>query len=83
MFSRQKFELSVQGPLISNFQDVVLEGALQGLGILYAYNVDGAREALADGRLRRVLVDWSRTLPGLFSSIAFWTASRFRTFGLT
>jgi hypothetical protein len=32
MFSRQKFELSVQGPLISNFQDVVLEGALQGLG---------------------------------------------------
>src|SRR5260370_12714517 len=31
----EKFEMSVKGPLISNLQEVVLEGALQGLGILY------------------------------------------------
>lgn len=30
----KKFEMSVKGPLISNLQEVVLEGALQGLGIL-------------------------------------------------
>jgi hypothetical protein len=33
----KKLEMAVEGPLISNHQDVVIEGALQGLGILYAY----------------------------------------------
>ena len=63
---RKKLELSVQGPLIANWQDVVVEGALQGLGILYAYDDEGVVEALKDGRLKRVLVDWSPTFPGLF-----------------
>ena len=56
----------MQGPLIANWQDVVVEGAMQGLGILYAYNDDGIVEALKDGRLKRLLVDWSPTFPGLF-----------------
>lgn len=59
-------ELSVEGPLISNLQDVVVEGALQGLGILYAYDDDRISEALATGRLKRVLADWSPSFPGLF-----------------
>ena len=59
-------ELSVEGPLISNLQDVVVEGALQGLGILYAYDDDRICETLATGRLKRVLADWSPTFPGLF-----------------
>ena len=59
-------ELSVDGPLISNLQDVVLEGALQGLGILYAYDDDHIYESIAAGRLKRVLADWSPTFPGLF-----------------
>jgi DNA-binding transcriptional LysR family regulator len=63
---RKKLELSVQGPLIANSQDVVVEGALQGLGILFAYNDEGIVEALKGGRLKRVLVDWSPTFPGLF-----------------
>ena len=63
---RKKIEMSVHGPLISNFQEVVLEGALQGLGILYAYEDDGVYESIAAGRLKRVLADWSPTLPGLF-----------------
>jgi DNA-binding transcriptional LysR family regulator len=63
---RKRIELNVEGALISNHQDVVIEGALQGLGILYAYDHDRVREAIGQGRLRRVLVDWSPTVPGLF-----------------
>lgn len=62
----KRLELSVEGPLISNHQDVVIEGALQGLGILYAYDHDHVEEALARGRLKRVLTDWSLTSPGIF-----------------
>jgi DNA-binding transcriptional LysR family regulator len=63
---RKKLEMAVEGPLISNHQDVVLEGALQGLGILYAYDHDRVHEAIAHGRLRRVLAEWSLKSPGLF-----------------
>jgi DNA-binding transcriptional LysR family regulator len=59
-------ELSVEGPLISNLQEVVVEGALQGLGLLYAYDDERIAEALAAGRLKRVLADWSPSFPGLF-----------------
>jgi DNA-binding transcriptional LysR family regulator len=62
----KRFEMAVEGPLTSNFQEIVLEGALQGMGILYAYDHDGVDEALAAGRLKRVLADWSPTSPGLF-----------------
>src|SRR5882724_11073690 len=46
----KKLELGVEGPLISNHQDVVIEGAIQGLGILYAYDDDRVDEAVARGR---------------------------------
>jgi len=62
----KKIEMEVSGPLISNLQEVVIEGALQGLGILYAYDDDRVYESIAAGRLKRVLADWSPTLPGLF-----------------
>jgi len=62
----KKFEMAVEGPLISNHQDVVIEGALQGLGILYAYDYDRVDAAVARGRLRRILADWSLTSPGLY-----------------
>jgi len=62
----KKLELAVEGPLISNHQDVVIEGALQGLGILYAYDDDRVEEAVARGRLKRMLADWSFTSPGLY-----------------
>jgi DNA-binding transcriptional LysR family regulator len=58
--------MAVEGPLISNHQDVVIEGALQGLGILYAYDDDRVDEGLKRGRLKRILADWSLTSPGLF-----------------
>jgi Transcriptional regulator len=62
----KKIETVVEGPVISNHQDIVVPAALQGLGIFYAYNDDGIAEALERGRLKRVLVDWTLTLPGLF-----------------
>ncbi len=62
----KKLELAVMGPIVSNSEDVVLEAALQGLGILYAYNDTPIRELIAAGRLKRVLADWSPTVPGLF-----------------
>uniref|UniRef100_UPI00186883C8 LysR family transcriptional regulator n=1 Tax=Pseudomonas sp. K5 TaxID=1156313 RepID=UPI00186883C8 len=55
-----------EGTVISNHQDISVPAALQGLGILYADNDDGIAEALQDGRLKRVLADWSPTVPGLF-----------------
>ena len=61
-----RVETVVEGPLISNHQDIVVPAALQGLGIMYAYNDDGIAEALQDGRLRRILADWSLSVPGLY-----------------
>lgn len=62
----KKLETMGEGPVISNHQDIVVPAALQGLGILYAYNDDGIAEPLERGRLKRVLVDWTLTMPGLF-----------------
>lgn len=59
-------EVFGEGSVISNDQDIIVPAALQGLGILYAYNDDGIAEALRDGRLRRVLADWSPKVPGLY-----------------
>ena len=62
----KKLDMAVAGPLIANHQDVVIEAALQGLGILYAYDDDRVDEAIAHGRLKRILADWSLTSPGLY-----------------
>src|SRR5258708_22312170 len=62
----KKIEMEMSGPLISNLQEGVLEGALQGLGILYAYDDDRIHESIAAGRLKRILADWSPTVPALF-----------------
>jgi DNA-binding transcriptional LysR family regulator len=62
----KKLEIAVEGALISNHQEIVVEGALQGLGILYAYNDERIDDMIARGQLKRVLAEWSLTLPGLF-----------------
>lgn len=62
----KKVEIPVDGPLIASHQDIVVEGALQGLGILYAYDDDRVDEAMARGQLKRVLADWSMSTPGLY-----------------
>ena len=62
----KKLEIAVKGALISNHQEIVVEGALQGLGILYAYDDERIDDLIARGQLKRVLAEWSLTLPGLF-----------------
>lgn len=62
----KKIEIAVAGPLISNRQDVAVAAALQGLGILYAYDDAGVEQAIAQGRLKRILAEWSPIRPGLF-----------------
>ena len=62
----KRLEIAVEGPLISNHQDVVVEAALQGIGILYAYDDDRVAEAIARGGLTRILSDWSVTSPGVY-----------------
>jgi len=62
----KKLEIAVEGALISNHQEIVVGGALQGLGILYAYDDERIDDLIARGQLKRVLAEWSLTLPGLF-----------------
>jgi len=62
----KKLEIAVEGALISNHQEIVVEGALQGLGILYAYDDERIDDLIARRQLKRVLAEWSLTLPGLF-----------------
>jgi len=62
----KKFEMAVAGPIVSNSEDVMYEAALQGLGILYAYDDDPIRKLISAGRLKRVMADWSPIVPGLF-----------------
>src|SRR5712672_2564006 len=45
----KKLEIAVEGALISNHQEIVVEGALQGLGILYAYDDERIDDLIARG----------------------------------
>jgi DNA-binding transcriptional LysR family regulator len=62
----KKLEISPQGPLVTNDSDTGVEAALQGLGILYAFERARVDDCVAQGRLTRILTDWSITKPGLF-----------------
>lgn len=62
----QRIEVAVDGPIVTNHADVGVAAALSGLGITYHFEQDGVGELLAQGRLIRVLSDWSVKRPGLF-----------------
>ena len=62
----KRLEIAVEGALISSDRNLAIQGALQGLGILYTHGGQLLRHLLAQGRLRRVLADWSPPFPGLF-----------------
>lgn len=63
---KKRVDVAVEGPLITNDSDVGVAGALNGLGILYAFDRARVDEHLAEGRLVPVLAEWSITRPGLF-----------------
>lgn len=53
----------VDGPLIVNDMNLMVRGALSGLGLSIVME-DQVRAEVADGRLIRVLEDWSPPFPG-------------------
>jgi DNA-binding transcriptional LysR family regulator len=61
----REFEISVNGPVIANDIEVVLQAALQGLGIAYASH-EWIEGWLKEGKLVRVLERYSPKFPGVY-----------------
>jgi len=59
------FEIRVDGPLVFNDGDLILEAALACHGIAYAY-ADAVAGYVAAGRLTRILEKWSPPFPGYY-----------------
>jgi DNA-binding transcriptional LysR family regulator len=62
----QRIDLAVEGPLVTNDSHIGVEAALQGLGILYAFERARVDDCVAQGLLTQVLSEWSITQPGLY-----------------
>jgi DNA-binding transcriptional LysR family regulator len=61
----EAIELSVDGPLILGEDRLVVEAAISGAGLAFVFE-DHAAAAIADGRLVRVMNDWSPSFDGFF-----------------
>ncbi|MFP2907567.1 LysR family transcriptional regulator [Pyxidicoccus sp. 3LFB2] len=59
----KELEVAVEGPLIVSDTSLLIQGALDGLGMGYMLEEE-VRPWLAAGRLQRVLKDWSPRFPG-------------------
>jgi DNA-binding transcriptional LysR family regulator len=53
------------GPLTLNDQDLMLQAALDGLGLAYVFEAQAA-ELIKQKKLVRVLADWCPAYPGFF-----------------
>jgi DNA-binding transcriptional LysR family regulator len=62
----KRIEVAVDGPVVTNNSDIGVAAAVQGLGILYAFDRERVDVHLASGELVPVLAQWSITQPGLF-----------------
>ncbi|MGY2373156.1 LysR family transcriptional regulator [Pseudomonas sp. SDO524_S393] len=60
----RKEAINVSGPLTLTDQPFMVEAAIEGVGIAFVPE-HLALEALADGRLERVLEEWCPSMPGL------------------
>ena len=58
-------DVKVDGPLTFNEPALMLEAAVDGLGVAYVLE-DQASPLIADGRLVRLLADWTPAFPGYF-----------------
>jgi DNA-binding transcriptional LysR family regulator len=58
-------EVEVDGPLLLGGLELILQAALDGLGLAMVFEADAA-PFLKDGRLERVLADWTPPFPGFF-----------------
>jgi DNA-binding transcriptional LysR family regulator len=61
----KSMEMNVEGPLVSTDLQLILDATLEGLGIAYTYDIR-LDDWISEGRLIRVLADWSPQFPGLF-----------------
>ncbi|RUV00578.1 LysR family transcriptional regulator [Mesorhizobium sp. M6A.T.Cr.TU.017.01.1.1] len=61
----EAIEMAVQGPLILDEDHLVANAAVDGAGLAFLFE-DYVREALATGRLIRVLEDWCQPFDGFF-----------------
>jgi DNA-binding transcriptional LysR family regulator len=61
----ERLELAVDGPLIVNDLDLALRAGLDGVGIVHLPG-DWVASDIAEGRLVRLLEDWSPSLSGFF-----------------
>ena len=57
--------IAVSGPLVVDDTSLAIQGALTGLGIALAYE-DQVSGYIDQGKLIRVLEDWSPSFPGFF-----------------
>jgi DNA-binding transcriptional LysR family regulator len=55
----------VNGTFVANDAELLLDGALRGMGLATVFDADAA-EHVAAGRLVRVLGDWCDPFPGFF-----------------
>lgn len=57
--------VGVEGPLILTDQDMMVQAAIDGIGLTFVFE-GYAVDALGDGRLVRLMPDWCPTFPGFF-----------------
>lgn len=62
----KRLEVAVDGPIITNNSDIGVAAALQGMGILCAFDRERVDAHLASGELVSVLEKWTITQPGLY-----------------
>jgi DNA-binding transcriptional LysR family regulator len=61
----QKVSVNVKGPLVLDDLEMMIEAALDGVGLAFTFEEDVAA-LISKGRLIRVLEDWCSTFPGFF-----------------
>ena len=61
----EEIELAVDGPLILGEDRLLVDAAISGAGLAFVFE-DYAAAALADGRLVRVMEDWSPSFDGFY-----------------
>lgn len=61
----QKLEVAVEGPLVFNDPDLMIDAALGGAGLAYVFE-DQVSHHIRNGRLVRVLEKWCAPIPGFF-----------------
>lgn len=62
----KSLEVAVDGPIVTNNSDIGVAAALQGMGILCAFDRERVDVHLASGELVSVLEKWTITQPGLY-----------------